>query len=375
MNMIVNVEPCVIARVDQITPAWLTDALRQTFLDANERVVRCKAVQIGIGEGFAGRLYRLSVTFDKRKPVSLIAKLASDDPSLKNVVAIENVYREARFYKEIAPRIDVATPKVFYANYGDEELVIIMEDLGEIDLGSAGLMASVAETKVAFSTIAKFHVRWWNHDITREDWLAPAGDSLEKEELDRALRVSLDKYGDQFPYLGECIEIFLKHLPKIPMVIAKKPPLTLIHGDFHRKNLHFKKDGSVTIFDWQVVEANTPVTDIANWLLMYLSVEDRRTHEVKLLRHYYKSLGRKCRRKYKFRQLKSDYRQALIPAIIRMFMVLEMIDLDIEGGDKVAPVLLGRIEEAAMDHKMLDMFKSMWVLVWITRIQRVFGGK
>lgn len=369
MNVETLIPVPVIANIEQATQTWLTAVLRESFLGKNDYVVRSKAVQIAIGEGFSGRLYRLSLTFDKAAPSSVIVKLATDDAQLKAITAPDNLYREARFYEQLAPVSGIDTPKVYYVSYGDGELVIIMEDLGDLELGSSGLTATPRQTTKAFSAIAKFHTRWWNHEILDEDWLKPAGDTLEKEELTRALNASLEKYGEQFPYLGKCMETFLKYLPKMPMVMTKKPPLTLIHGDFHRKNIHFRNNGSPLIFDWQVVETNKPVTDIANWLLMYLSTEDRRAHEVKLLRHYYKSLGRKCRRGYSFRKLKADYREALVPAIVRMLLLYEVIDLDTTKGQDLVALHLGRIEKTAQDHKALTMFKSMWILIWIARFQ------
>ena len=127
------------------------------------------------------------------------------------------------------------------------------------------------------------------------------------------------------------------------------------------------------IFDWQIVEVNTPITDIANWLLMYLTTKDRRKHEIKLLRHYYSNLGNECKRTYSFKRLKADYRKALMLATVRMYLVLEMVDLDIEGGDTVAPILLDRIEHAAKDYKLLNVYRSLGVVFWIMRMQKRFA--
>ena len=194
---------------------------------------------------------------------------------------------------------------------------------------------------------------------------------MDPKDLASGLEVSLEKYGDQYPYLAKCVRVFLKHLPNLPMDLAKPPPLTLIHGDFHRKNVHFRDDGSPVMFDWQSVETNAPVTDPTNWLLTNLSVEDRQAHEFRLLEHYYSSLGPECTANYSFRRLKSDYRQALVSAAIRMYYILELVDLDVEGGDDLAPVYLERIEQAAKDHKLLIIFRALGILVLVTRLQNL----
>ena len=125
------------------------------------------------------------------------------------------------------------------------------------------------------------------------------------------------------------------------------------------------------MFDWQSVETNAPVTDPTNWLLTNLSVEDRRAHEFRLLEHYYSSLGPECTANYSFRRLKADYRQALVSAAIRMYYILELVDLDVEGGDDLAPVYLERIEQAAKDHKLLIIFRALGILVLVTRLQNL----
>jgi aminoglycoside/choline kinase family phosphotransferase len=370
-----NTSAGVIARIEQISPSWLTTVLGEDLLAENDRVTSCQATQIAIGEGFAGRLYRLFLTFDKGSPSTLIAKLATDNDSMKDAINTDDLYREARFYEQIAPQVGIEIPKVYHSAYGDNELVIIMEDLGEIELGAAGLGAEPAQTERAFSAIAKFHTQWWNHEVTNKTWLAPAAETLDPDELARGLEVSRQKYGDQYPYLAKCVSVFLKHLPNLPLGMAKPPPLTLVHGDFHRKNVHFRTDGSPVIFDWQAVETNAPVTDVTNWLLTNLSVEDRRTHEFRLLKHYHASLGKECSANYSFRKLKADYRQALVSAAVRMYYILELVDLDIEGGDDLAPVYLERIEQAAKDHKLLVIFRALGILVLMTRLLHWLKGK
>ena len=363
----------VISRIEQISPSWLTTVLREAHLAENDRVASCQATQIAIGEGLSGRLYRLFLTFDEASPSTLIAKLATDYAPLKDAMSGDELYREARFYEQIAPQVSIEIPKVYYVAYGDDELVIIMEDLGEIELGAEGLDADPAQTERAFTAIARFHTQWWNHEVTNRTWLASATDAVDPDELARGLEVSQGKYGDQYPYLAKCISVFLKHLPKLPLAMAKPPPLTLIHGDFHRKNVHFRTDGSLVIFDWQAVETNAPITDVTNWLLVNLSVEDRRTHEFRLLEHYHASLGKECSANYSFRKLKADYRQALVSAAIRMYYILELVDLGVEGGDRIAPVYLERIEQAAKDHKLLVIFRALGILVLMTRFQNWLG--
>ena len=372
MSVEPNVQRRVVTGIEQITSTWLTSVLNGSYLAENDSVVSCNGNQIAVGEGFAGRLYRLHLTFTEAPPATLIAKMATDHEPLKKILNETMLYREARFYERIASLVSIDIPKVYYTAYGDGELVIIMEDLGEIELGLDVQEATVAESEKALACIAKFHTQWWNHEMIEKEWVAPVNDSVDREEIARSIEASLLKHGDRFPYLAKCMRVFLKKFPKLPEEIPQPWPLTLIHGDFHRKNVHFRDDGSVIIFDWQVLERNTPITDIANWLLVNLNIEDRQSHEYRLLRHYYDSLSEECTSAYSFRKLKADYRQALVLTAVRDFAILELVDLDIEGGEELSLVMLARVEQAARDHRLLIMFRSLGLTILLLRIQNLF---
>jgi len=53
-----------------------------------------------------------------------------------------------------------------------------------------------------------------------------------------------------------------------------------------------------------------------------------------------------------------------------MCYILELVDLDVEGGEDVARVYLARIEQAAKDQKLLVIFRALGILVLMTRLQQ-----
>jgi len=316
------------------------------------------------------------ISFEKRDKTTLIVKLASDYVPLKETMNEQMRYREARFYRDIAPLLTINVPEAYYSAWAGEDIVIIMADLGDITIGDEGMEASVAETEKVLTAIAKFHSQWWNHKVTKESWLSPAAESLDREKMVTSLEASLLNYGEQYPYMAKCVEQFLKHLPNLPDEMEKPNHLSLVHGDFHRKNVHFRDDGSLVLFDWQVVEASLPVVDIANWLLQYISIESRRGHEDRLLQHYYAELSDVVKAQYSFRNLKSDYANVLPLIVMRMYYILDIVDLDVVGGEDMPKILMPRLEEAAKDNRLLLKFRFLPLLIWSIRvrnlIQRVF---
>ena len=73
----------------ELTPAWLTDALRGDGVLGDGAVAFAKADQINVGQGFAGRVFRVAVTYEgapNTAPRTLIAKLPASDPGARTLI-------------------------------------------------------------------------------------------------------------------------------------------------------------------------------------------------------------------------------------------------------------------------------------------------
>src|SRR5207247_10532940 len=65
----------------------------------------------------------------------------------------------------------------------------------------------------------------------------------------------------------------------------REGPATIVHGDPHIGNV-FDDHGRTGFLDWGMVMVSTPMRDVSYFLTMALAIEDRRSHESELLRHY-----------------------------------------------------------------------------------------
>jgi hypothetical protein len=105
--------------VDEITPAWLTAALRERGVLRAARVVALEAETLGEGEGFVGRIARLRLRLDGSEPgapQSLIAKLPTRVRANRATGEMLGVYeREILFYEELAADVAIRTPSTYYA--------------------------------------------------------------------------------------------------------------------------------------------------------------------------------------------------------------------------------------------------------------------
>ena len=106
-------------RVDEITPAWLTAALREHGVLQAARVEALEAEILGEGEGFVGRIARLHLRFDRPEaglPQTLIAKLPTSVRSNRAAGELLGLYeREILFYEELAAHVTLRTPRTYYA--------------------------------------------------------------------------------------------------------------------------------------------------------------------------------------------------------------------------------------------------------------------
>jgi tRNA A-37 threonylcarbamoyl transferase component Bud32 len=345
-------------------------------LDESASVVTHEAVNIGEGIGFAGRIYRLKLEYDAATdaPDSIIVKLATRDEKLKGLMAERGMlFKEARFYQQLAAAIKIDVPKTYYAAYDEAagEVSIVLEDLGDLELPDGVTDVPLSECRTAIEMIARLHAQWWNHPDLEADWLTPYANRGDREQdaaiLDDALAVA-PKIGVECAYLVDCIRIVRRHIAKLPAELPKESPITLIHGDFHRNNMTFR-NGSIVLFDWQVVERGSPVVDVVNLMMSGLEPETLLANERSLLECYHQALIREGVNGYSFRRLLADYRNAILLTSIKYFAFLDTIDFDVPGGGELVETLIGRTNQIAKDHRIMRMARVFPVIVWGLRVR------
>ena len=103
---------------ERLTSQWLTEALASTGVITSSTVTSFNSERLGLGQGFVGPIVRLGLTYDSGEdgaPRSIIAKFPSTDPAIRLMLNGLRVFeREVRFYKEVAPLIELSTPRCYY---------------------------------------------------------------------------------------------------------------------------------------------------------------------------------------------------------------------------------------------------------------------
>ena len=230
-----------------VTPDWLTDALKPSGRLTGARIRSCTIEQIGAEFGFASQVARVCPEYespDASGPRSVIVKLAAGPENPTPADRLRHKYdREARFYREIGPAVGIRIPVCYFAAYQDAppRVVLLLEDLGYSSFGDAQFGCSHQESLAAVDRLAALHAAWWNSDkFDLYDWLASFGDfAVQLGRIAEPRGPFLSRHGEVMP--ERLRELTARLGPQHERLLARLsgPPQTLTHVDAHLHNFVF----------------------------------------------------------------------------------------------------------------------------------------
>jgi len=360
--------------IDEITPEWLTAALRAGGHLREAAVTGIDKVIIGQGVGILGELCRMSPSYTAPEPTaprSLIAKIPTADPAGRGIAQMLGFYeKEARFYGSLCHTIGVRSARGYYtaADPANVRYVILMEDLGGLRLGDQVAGATAAECETLMLELGKLHARWWESpELHALDWIPPINApqiKLSALAFAQALEPFLQKFGDQLTASQvDMAQRYLFRMNPIQEAFASGP-LTLCHGDLRLDNVFWgSPDNSspVTLIDWQIaVKARGPY-DVGYFMSQSVDPPVRAANEERLVREYHRVLAENGVRGYSFDQCWDDYRAAVMGCLTYPVVAAGSIDLGNERGVELATTMLRRSLSAIDDlkaYEVLDRFEA-----------------
>jgi hypothetical protein len=368
-----------------VTAEWLTESLRSSGSLDGVSIASIASEQIAVGEGFAGQLARISISYEGDSgdaPSSLIGKFASPHADTRELLAVSGGYeREVRFYSDLAADSGLPTPRCYPAAYDPDSgtFVILLEDLSPAETGDQILGATIEEARFVVAELARFHARWWNDEsLVTLEWMRPPAGLGERviTIFDEGLPAFREKRAAEFPRMDALVTRAAKVLPTLVGELEGrfgKRPYTLVHGDLRLDNLFLPvRDGDrFTVIDWQGATLGPGAADLSYWLALSLTVEVRRAHEDELLKLYHSTLVEHGVDDYKFSQLKRDYAGSLVTLIPFAVVASAALDLTSERGEALANALFGRMDEALAEHKAGRLLR---IAPWAIRGARVWNA-
>ncbi len=322
--------PIVPATMNDITPEWVTEALREGGHIGSARVVSFDGETIGEGVGFLGELRRLHLHYDREQagaPATLIAKVPTAFPEARNVGMQFRYYeRENRFYEQVAPHVGLRIPRAYYTGTDVEagNFVLLMEDLGGVaHIGDQLAACDLATAEMVVGELAKFHAAWWNHPMLEKlDWMPRVNAPVQLyagQLYQEAWPGFVARYGSGLS--ARMLDVGQRLGPAWNAIMDDyaKGQAFISHTDFRLDNMLFGKQGSpvrFAVIDWQLCVRGGGLYDLGYFVSQSLPVELRRSAERDLIRLYWDTLTAHGVSDYPFERCWDDYRIAVLVALI-----------------------------------------------------------
>jgi len=283
-------------RLDALTPEWITRALQ----------IRYPYVQV-----VAADISRFVKGATSKAFVSLKYAAGSDGGLPSKICVKGNLegatspfaashITEARFFRDIAPRLDTPLPRAYYADDDGERGLVILEDL--VAQGSSFPLANApwAPEEVAklLELMGRLHGTSWGWRAGDPDWLQIGSSSL---RLGKQVMFTSEAWreGIRRHHLKELLPRSISEVSGIieannalQNLDDAEPCHSLCHGDPHPGQVYVSHNGMPALLDWQTVALAPWAKDVSYFVGGALAVADRRLHEKDLLQHYLEAFKR-----------------------------------------------------------------------------------
>lgn len=287
--------------VDDLTPAWLTEALGAMLGGGSVDAVRSE--DIGTGVGVFGVIARLHLSYSgvpTTAPATVIAKLPTNAEANRNVGMALGLYaRENHFYDTVAESVPFAVPAC-YVSLSDPdagEFLLIMEDLGELEAGDQLTGISVERARSIIEALASFHAAWWESPgLDALDWLPAQNDPIYLAAVPPIVTAGVAALAALAADLPEgSLELASRVDAGFVRILHKcaAGPRTFVHGDTRLDNLFFTPGSNdFTLIDWQLSLRCRGVYDVVWLLATSMDIEVQNDHADSLLVQYHEALER-----------------------------------------------------------------------------------
>ena len=352
----------------EITPEWLTQALRAGGSLGTARVSSVHIDALSEGVGFVGQVLRITPAYDGPAvgaPATLIAKMPSPDPGAREIAALYGLYeREFQFYRQLAKDVSFRTPRCFYSA-GDADAVayvLLLEDLAPTGrLGDQVAGCTLDDALTAVRALAAHHAQWWQHELLdRSPWLG-VGIELVRGAMEQAYAESWEHFLELF---GGCFSQDVRDvIPTLDVAILKTleqlsdGPFTIAHGDYRADNMFFGHPGSgydVAVIDWQSPNKAWGAYDLAYFICGSFSADLRNKHESALRDTYFQTLLDRGVRGYAREQFDVDYARSLLVYLAIFVVNGATLDPANDRGLELFRVIFDRLNGFIADARALS---------------------
>ncbi|HEX3611267.1 MAG TPA: phosphotransferase [Sporichthyaceae bacterium] len=285
----------VVDTVEDLTPEWLTAALRSRGTLAPGTEVAAADSEV-IGTGQLGHVVRTTLRYagDGAGPSSVVVKLPSEDPGSRQLGAAMGVYEaEVHFYEQVAPRLTGRVPDLYHAavDPATGRFTLVIEDVGASTVPGDMLAGCTPDrAALAIGELVGLQAPIWNDpELIRLPWLDIARTRMLFAQVPQCIELFRERFAHRLD--PEHLALVEQLAPLAPVVTDAvwKPPFVVAHGDYRLDNMMFgitAADPPIVVLDWQGARLAPPLLDAAIFLTTALDPGLRGELERDLLGQY-----------------------------------------------------------------------------------------
>ena len=305
---------------DDITAEWIAQALRAGGAVDPPPIVGLRRQVIGNEKGFLSQTLRIELDYASPAaagtPTSMVAKIEPERGAFRDAERGSKAFdREIRFYREVAGRVPMRVPRIYYAEVSDDGKVLLMEDLCSYEAVDQLHGLRHAQVIATAQQAAKLHATFWNDpSLAGFEWL-PLHDHFFEDGFAEhwpAFAASYElRIGREAVALGERVA---RNLRWLEQRIADRP-VTLVHGDLRADNLLFGCDPAhdeVVVLDWQLTTRSLGAIDLARLLGGSEPAAERRGHQLEVFAAWHEGLLAAGLTDYKIADALADFRLGVL---------------------------------------------------------------
>ena len=309
--------PALPRSLDEITPEWLTLALRESGAADRAAVVGVRREKIG---DFSNQLSRLHPVYDAPEPgapTSLVVKRPRER-TFGQLREGEGFANEIRFYTEVARDLPVETPRAIFGAVEGEHAILVLEEVDGLLPVNFLRGIEPEHEALAIPALARLHAHAWG-DASLPASLPRLSDAGFRarigEGYDRGWAASRAYFVDAghaaFVEIGDAL------VGRAADTIAPLgAPATLLHGDAHFENLPLRGD-DVVFLDWEAVRRGHASFDVAVFCVQSYRSADRCRQERRIVEEHAAGVAR-ARPDVDWSDPWLDYRRGVLYWMIHM---------------------------------------------------------
>lgn len=305
----------------EITPEWLTMALREGGYLKKTKVKKVTHEILGEGKGLLSSVVRAKLEYESYEsdaPNSVVVKIEPESEASRLLEGELHAFqREIRFYREVASKAPIRLPQLYYAVDQPPAYSMVMEDLSALTPGDQVVGMHESQIINTVEAVAHLQAHYWNNEALADlDWM-PTFNTVQDDFAEKwdsflmhfghylsphEIRIG-DKLANSIEWLGKEIN---------------GRPKTIVHNDLREDNLLFGEPGSATevmILDWQLTIRSMGAFDVAFILGGSELPSERKGHHYKVLRRWHEKLIQEGVEAYSFDDAGYDYQLGSLLAL------------------------------------------------------------